>query len=191
MHQNYWSKRWQNANTPWDMGTCSPPLTAYLQQLYNQQQAILIPGAGNGYEFMWLHKNGFNNTVALDIAAEPLKNLAQQMVNLPTGSLIQQDFFAHSNTYDLIIEQTFFCALPTNKRAAYAEHMHKLLKPNGKLVGVWFNFPLNESGPPFGGSKEEYASYFKPYFKLHKIEPCYNSIKPRAGKELFLSLLKA
>ena len=99
-------------------------------------------------------------------------------------------FFDFEGSFDLIIEQTFFCALHPSLRKAYAEKMHQLLQPNGKLVGLLFDFPLTEEGPPFGGSLQEYDSYFSPLFKIDLLERAYNSIPPRAGKELFLKLLK-
>jgi len=65
--------------------------------------------------------------------------------------------------------------------------MDKLLNPNGKLVGVWFNHPLTEDMDkrPFGGSKEEYIKYLSPFFHVKSLNDCYNSYKSRAGKELF------
>jgi hypothetical protein len=46
--------------------------------------------------------------------------------------------------------------------------------------------PLNDDHPPFGGSKKEYLDYFEPYFNLLTFELAYNSIQPRAERELFL-----
>ena len=64
--------------------------------------------------------------------------------------------------------------------------MHSLLRPGGKLVGLWFNHPLDtEEKRPFGGTREEYLTYFTPYFTIKTMEDCYNSIKPRMGSELF------
>jgi hypothetical protein len=40
--------------------------------------------------------------------------------------------------------------------------------------------------PPFGGHKDEYQQLFEKKFRLKALSPCYNSIKPRAGTELFL-----
>ena len=37
-------------------------------------------------------------------------------------------------------------------------------------------------------NKKEYQNLFTPYFELRTLEACYNSIKPRQGNELFLSL---
>jgi hypothetical protein len=100
------------------------------------------------------------------------------------------DFFSHSGSYDLILEQTFFCALEPSLRPKYAQKMFSMLKPGGKLQGLLFNFSLTEVGPPFGGSIAEYIDYFSPLFKINQIEPCHNSIKPRMGNELFIDLEK-
>ena len=72
-------------------------------------------------------------------------------------------------------------------RKQYAEKMQQLLNPNGRLVGLLFNTDF-EDGPPFGGDKDEYKKYFSPYFFFKYFENCYNSIKPRAGTELFMVL---
>jgi SAM-dependent methyltransferase len=98
---------------------------------------------------------------------------------------VQSDFFDHQDSYDLILEQTFFCALSPSLRNDYVTHMHRLLKSGGKLVGLLFQFPLTESGPPFGGSATEYLDRFEPLFSIQTLETCYNSIPPRQGNELF------
>jgi thiopurine S-methyltransferase len=71
--------------------------------------------------------------------------------------------------------------------------MASLLKPNGTLAGLWFKFPLTDDleNPPFGGSKEEYLTYFEPYFTVKTLENAYNSIPPRAGRELFGIFVKS
>ncbi len=37
---------------------------------------------------------------------------------------------------------------------------------------------------------EEYRNYFKDMFSETVLEPCYNSIPPRLGSELFIHLKK-
>ena len=100
--------------------------------------------------------------------------------------LIEDNFFNHSGEYDLIVEQTFFCAIHPEHRQAYAEKVHELLKPKGKLMGLLWSVELNEKHPPFGGSKEEYHNYFDPLFNFVHFGNSYNSIQPRSGRELFL-----
>ena len=74
-------------------------------------------------------------------------------------------------------------------RKSYVQKMASLLVPGGKLVGVLFNCEF-EGGPPFGGNKEEYLTFFQPFFKIKTFETCYNSIKPRSERELFIILEK-
>ena len=65
--------------------------------------------------------------------------------------------------------------------------MNELLNPTGKLIGLLFNIPLNETHPPFGGNKDIYTSLFTKHFNLNVVEKSHNSIEPREGKELFIN----
>ena len=88
--------------------------------------------------------------------------------------------------YDIIIEQTFFCAIDKERRREYFDRMYNLLKPNGKLVGLLFDDSFSRDYPPYGGSKTEYVEYFEPYFNIKVFEVSYNSISSRKGRELFM-----
>lgn len=185
LNKTYWENLYQTQDTGWNIGHVSTPIKTYIDQLEDKSLKILIPGAGNSYEAEYLYNNGFKNLYVLDIAKQPLENLKQRVPDFPETHLLQHDFFELNNTFDLIIEQTFFCALNPDLRSQYVRKMSELMKPNGKLVGLLFDFPLTQEGPPFGGSKEEYIARFSNNFNLKTLEPSYNSIKPRAGKELF------
>lgn len=187
--QYYWTERYEKGNTGWDIGYPSTPLKTYIDQLTNKSIKILIPGAGNGYEAEYLWKQGFTNVFVLDISPEPMTAFQKRNPDFPKRQLVQEDFFQHTAQYDLILEQTFFCSfLPTDpNRYAYAEQMNALLKPKGKLVGVWFDIPLTDpmEKRPFGGEKELYLKYLTRHLKAISFERCYNSIPPRQGIELF------
>lgn len=188
---SYWESRYAAGHTGWDAGGITSPLKAYIDQLADKSLTILIPGAGNAYEAEYLHKSGFKQVFVLDIALSPLRNLKNRFPNFPQANLLHGDFFEHKGQYDLILEQTFFCALDPKLRPSYARKMHNLLKPSGRLVGLLFDAKLNEDHPPFGGNREEYFAYFKPHFQLKKLETAYNSIKPREGRELWMHLVKS
>ncbi|SDS68903.1 methyltransferase domain-containing protein [Gramella sp. MAR_2010_147] len=190
MNKDFWSSKYQKDQTGWDIGHISTPLKEYIDQLKNKNLKILIPGAGNSYEAEYLFKNGFENIWICDIAEEPIKNLKARFRDFPDAQILHEDFFKLQGRFDLILEQTFFCALPVSKRPDYAKKSHDLLQANGKISGLLFNFKLTSNGPPFGGNKEEYLTYFSPYFKINIFEPCYNSIKPRQGNELFFNFNK-
>jgi SAM-dependent methyltransferase len=199
----YWNDLYINKDSPWDMGGISAPLKEYFDQIKNKKISILIPGAGNAYEAEYLVSSGFENVYVCDFAEEPLKNLSDRCKKIKKENLLQIDFFeincqtnpvtlsSVEGQFDLIIEQTFFCALHPSLRKKYFEKMHSLLKPGGKLVGLLFNDPaLNKDKPPFGGTQEEYRTYFESLFKINVFGTCRNSIKPRAGRELFINLEK-
>ncbi|MDP1744486.1 MAG: methyltransferase [Bacteroidota bacterium] len=189
-NKEFWTARYQNNETGWDLGAPSTPLKEYIDQLKDKNLSILIPGAGNAYEAEYLFNKGFKNITVIDISSEPLKNIQKRLPDFPKENLIFGDFFDHNKQYDLILEQTFFCALDPSLREKYVEQMHKLLKPAGKLVGVVFTAPLNTEMPPFAATKEEYLALFSPKFNLKVFDTCYNSIKPREGRELFIDLEK-
>ncbi len=187
--ENYWKDRYDTGRTGWDIGSISTPLKAYFDQLKDRSLRILIPGAGNAYEARYLWENGFKNVFILDIVQDVITSFIQDNPSFPSDQAIHEDFFQHEGQYDLIIEQTFFCSFPPlkNTRAAYAKKMSQLLGQNGQLVGLWFTFPLtgDMEKRPFGGTQEEYLSYFEAHFSSCHMEPCYNSIPPRQGNELW------
>ncbi|WP_110358113.1 methyltransferase [Arenibacter sp. ARW7G5Y1] len=186
LNKDFWEKKYQLGEMGWDIGHISTPLKKYIDQLKDKNLKILIPGAGNAYELLYLLEKGFTNVFVIDIAKQPLENIKNRISDFPRNQLLEGNFFdLELDNFDLILEQTFFCALDPSLRMEYVLKMKQLLKPNGKLAGLLFNFPLTESGPPFGGSLSEYKTLFQEHFQIKILETAYNSIKPRADKELF------
>lgn len=185
-----WEARYRNEDTPWDLGSASPPLIAYLQSRGRpKRQKILIPGGGRAHDAIWGWQNGFEKLFTLDIAPAPQTKLRSAYPE-QRKKILTENFFEHQGQYDLILEQTFFCALDPKWRPAYVQKMKELLRPGGKLVGLLFDFPKTEQGPPFGGSEQEYRELFAPHFKIQTLERCYNSVPPRRNKELFFQVIK-
>ncbi len=187
--QNYWTQRYEEERTGWDIGYPSTPLKAYIDQLTDKSIKILIPGAGNAYEAEYLWESGFRNLYVMDISPIPLQAFQKRNPKFPSTQLLQENFFDHQEQYDIIFEQTFFCSfVPTDdNRFAYAEQMSNLLKPDGKLVGVWFDIPLADDMEkrPFGGDRSLYLKYLMTYLRPISFKRCYNSIPARQGNELF------
>ncbi len=182
----YWEQRIAASDTPWDIGYASPALVHHFDQLLSKNIKILIPGCGAAHEARWLLANGFNDITLLDIAPTACQQLHTKLGE--TCRIINQDFFQHQGNYDLIVEQTFFCALPNNLRTQYAAKMNTLLNENGTLVGLLFDTQFEKKGPPFGGNMAEYMVLFQPYFNEINIAPCSLSIAPRANTELWITL---
>lgn len=64
-------------------------------------------------------------------------------------SVLEEDFFNHRGEYDLIIEQSFFCAIEPELRIPYARHCHGLLRKGGKLSGSRCNHVFSFGPPPW------------------------------------------
>jgi len=190
LDKDYWQHRWEEGQTGWDIGYASTPLVNYFDRLKNKSLKILIPGAGNAYEGEYLHKKGFENTYIMDIAPGAIKSLKARFPQVPDSRIIEGDFFSLEDQFDLIVEQTFFCALNPALRPRYVSKMLNLLKPGGILAGVLFNDELFKDHPPFGGYKEDYLPLFEKKFEILHFDIARDSIKPRQGRELFIELKK-
>jgi thiopurine S-methyltransferase len=190
LDKTFWNDRYLNKDIRWDIGKVSTPIKKYIDQLKTKELKILIPGCGNAHEAEYLVQLGFKNVFLIDLSPIALSHFSKRVPDFPNNQLICDDFFKHNEQYDLIIEQTFFCAINPLLRAKYVRHSAQLLKPGGKIIGLLFDAVLNTDKPPFGGSKKEYLNYFEPYFIIDLMELAYNSIASRKGRELFINLKK-
>jgi thiopurine S-methyltransferase len=178
--KKYWNDRYNNNDIGWDIGKVSHPIKQWFDHESDISKKILIPGAGRGFEVGYAYEIGFKNVYYLDFSNSASQKFKKQFPNFPKSQIIT----------DIIIEQTFFCAISPNKRVQYINKTFELLKKNGKIIGLLFNINLNEKSPPFGGTKESYELLFKAKFDILKIETCYNSVSPRANNELWISMVK-
>ncbi len=190
LDQNFWNDRWINNETGWDIGYASPPIDEYISQYKNKDAKVLIPGCGSGHEAALLSSKGYTHITVVDISPEACQRLEKKFENHSNIQVICEDFFKLQGRFDLIIEQTFFCAIPPSMRAQYVQKAHSLLSENGKMAGVLFNKNFDKPGPPFGGSIEEYQKLFDRFFYIKKMENCYNSITPRSNTEVFIIIEK-
>jgi SAM-dependent methyltransferase len=184
LNDEYWSERFIQHQTGWDLHKASPPLKTYIDQWPDKNSRILIPGCGNAYEADYLLQKGFEHITLVDISSVLVEQLKVHFSHTSI-KVVHADFFEHEGQYDLILEQTFFCALDPALRQAYLQKMYALLPPGGKLAGLLFNRHF-EGGPPFGGTSAEYRKLFSGWLTIHTLETCYNSIPQRAENEVFL-----
>lgn len=189
--QNYWQSRWEKGATGWDVGHITPPIQTFIDQLTDKNARILVPGAGAGHEVAYLWEKGFKNTFVSEWSPTAWAQFQQRCPDFPAEQWFQGDFFDLNLSVDIVIEQTFFCAIDPEKRPNYARKMSELLekKPTSRLVGLLFNRIFEQKGPPFGGTMAEYRRYFAPFFDFEYFDICPNSIPPRQGSEIWLSLI--
>ena len=91
--------------------------------------------------------------------------------------------------YDLIVDYTFFCAIPILRRTWWAENMARLIsRENEEARLLTLMFPIEplweeNEGPPFPVNLERYQAALDPYFELVSFEENTPAIKPRRGRE--------
>lgn len=186
--QYFWDDKYKRNDIGWDLGQCSPVLKFWIDSIQDKTKSILIPGAGNAYELDYLLEKGFSSVTIVDISKELISRLKQKYLNEACVNLIQGDFFDLKGCYDIILEQTFFCAINPDLREKYVEKMNSLLVSRGLLLGVLFNKEF-EGGPPFGGTIKNYKPLFQKHFSV-EFESCSISIPARLGNEILLKAQK-
>ena len=186
---HFWNSKYEENKIGWDIGYANPIHIEYVLEHIDKSQKILIPGAGSGYEIKTLWNYGYNQVYAIDLSPLAKKRFLKQQPDFPEENYIVGDFFKMQQSFDLILEQTFFCAIDPALRSSYVEKIHEVLNPLGRLYGVLFVMPLID-GPPFGGSVKEYQHLFEEKFEIIQIKKNTKSIPTRLGKEIIIELLK-
>ena len=93
LNKAYWEDRYEKNILGWDAGAVTTPLKEYIDQIEDKNLKILVPGAGNGYEVVYLWEQGFKNTYVVDLATQPLQRIREKLPEFPQNQLIQEDFF--------------------------------------------------------------------------------------------------
>ncbi|WP_438479972.1 methyltransferase domain-containing protein [Oleiharenicola lentus] len=180
----YWDKRYASGQTPWDFGGVPVDLGNFLQRSLTPR--VLIPGCGSGHEVKAFIAAGYDVT-ALDISPVAVER-AKRTVGAALAHCVQLgDFFTHDlapESFDLIYERTFVCALTPDRRTAYRDRCAQLLKRGGSLTGYfYYQNTAPDAGPPFGFAWGEADELFSRYFILTKDVEVNDSLPLFAGRE--------
>lgn len=181
-----WDARWQDRNTPWDLGGVTPALISWLPEQDLQGRDVLVPGCGRGHDAHYFSKLGAKVT-AVDFAASALEAARQTYPNSAV-TWCEADVTAlpFEGAFDLVWEYTCFCALKPHQRQLYLENVQKALKPGGRFIGFTFLKVNKPEGPPFAIDPKLLRSMLEQYFTIEAFEaPASRSIKPRRGAEIW------
>ena len=191
MSAEAWEARYQNADTPWDLGAPTPQLLQLSKMgLFPAGSQVLVPGGGRSYDAIALAQAGCQTTV-VDFALCAGDFFLTEAARLGLQSnchFYARDFFSlsrdgyHQSRYDYIWEYTFYCAIDPSLRENYFSQMAALLAPQGKLIGLFFPTDNRAGGPPFAITLEEIKDLASKYFTIEFQTPEL-SVTPRAGKE--------
>ena len=177
-----WNQRYVEGRTGWDLGG-PPPALVRVIAAQAPGRRVLVPGAGRGHDAIAWAEAG-HQVVAIDFA--PLAVAAARENAAARGLVIEvreADIFALpgelAGSFDLVWEQTCFCAIPTERRGDYVQAMAAVLKPGGRIVALLWNHGRT-GGPPFDVRREDVEGLFPPAFVVERIEAVPDSA---AGRE--------
>src|SRR5690606_8627042 len=74
LSQCEWENRYQQGQTPWDLGTVSPPFVDVYNRRRLKPGRLAIPGSGPGHEAVYFASRGFDVT-AFDVAPSACRAL--------------------------------------------------------------------------------------------------------------------
>lgn len=179
-----WDQAYQENFTPWDKGQPSPPLVEWFSR-NEVSGSVLVPGCGVGHDVMHLVSLGID-AMGLDIAPTAVER-AKATYPEHAERFVVADLFSFRGQFDAVVEHTCLCALPPEWRERYRDVVAFLLKPGGRLIGVFFINPEmdpGETGPPFGISPDELTALFGSRFDLIESQMPGAAYAGREGREL-------
>ncbi len=183
---DYWTKRYQNKETQWDLGVPAQALKSIMPQLKLSSQRIAVLGAGTCEDAAYLASLGHFVT-AIDFSGEAIARARLKFSQLERLKFVECDIFhlpaSLDQSFDLVFEHTCYSAVDPMKRSQLVKIWNRLLAPTGHLLGVFFTIDKRQ-GPPFGASEWELKKRLDKYFRLLYWTRWREENYPRAGQEL-------
>lgn len=182
-----WEERYQTGETGWDLGGPPPALVALIEDLGETGLRVLVPGAGRAHDAIAWARAGHHVT-AVDYApsavAAAQANAAEAGVQLTVAEVDLFDLPASFiGAFDLVWEQTCYCAILPKQRDAYVAAMAQVLHPGGRFFGLLWNHGKPD-GPPFDVTPEDVRERFPPAFEVVRTDPVRQSVPSRENEFL-------
>ncbi len=158
-----WLQRWQNQDTPWNLGRAHPRLDELLRMASGHaslptQGRCLIPCCGHAHDAAALVHLGFTAT-GVDIVPEAIAAATSLYGDLPGLSLLKTDFFSFRDPqgFHFIFDRASLCAMPPDLWAPYVAACAANLPAGGLWMGAFFSERKTkpEAGPPFAISHQD------------------------------------
>ncbi len=187
-----WSEHYAAGDTPWDLGAPHPELSTRLQDGRlappHAGASALVPGAGRAHDALALARRGWRVT-ALDLVAELGSSVAPALERLE-GTFIAGNAleFQAKEPFDLIWDDTFFCAIEPSERVSWGRRAAELLRPGGRYAALVFPVgkPVEEGGPPHGMDEAALAAALGPLFRVQESGPVSRAVPKRTWREHWL-----
>ena len=187
----FWSRRYEEGHTPWDLGGPHPELRARLEadclgrRRLGHGVRCLVPGCGRGHDALALARAGWRVT-ALDLV-DVLGEARRRELEALGGRFLETDFLAYQAEppYEAAWDHTFFCALPLERRPDWGRAMARLLGYRSRLHVLLFpvDRSLEAGGPPWRTTLEDVQEALGEAFRTLLHEPVAHPGAGRAWRE--------
>ena len=187
-----WERHYETDDLGWDLGEVAPPFVRLWKEMKISPCKAIIPGCGRGHEAIFLAERGFQIT-AVDYTQGAIGLLEKALLkkNL-SGEVLRQDFFLldsyYNDRFDLMLENTFFCAINPGMRQKYVVTAGRVLRSGALFVGLFYETD-KEGGPPFNTRKRDIEEHFSEQFAIETLGKTSYSAEQRKGKE-WLAIFK-
>ena len=192
----FWNDLYEQKKDKWNLNSPTPAFVEWENNnKSNDSLNICIPGCGTSEDVLYFANSGYN-VYAFDFSKYATDYLINKTKNLNLNiNIMNVDFFTIQNKYkdffDIILEYTFFCAIHPCKREKYIDVCSKILKNNGRFVGIFLPLKdVEDNNPPFTVSIDEVLKQFSHSFYLQKKYYPVNSVGRRKGNEIFVEFIK-
>lgn len=180
-----WEERYRTGDTPWDRGAASPGLVDFLA-VEPVRGTVLVPGCGLGFDVRALATTA-DRVVGLDIAQSAVRG-ARKFESIGGEEYVQGDLFTLpqrlTGIFDWVFEHTCFCAIDPGRRPDYVSSVAQALKPDGRLLAVFYLDPEAGEGPPFPTTPAELDALFGGSFVPLQIWRPAHTYPGREGREI-------
>lgn len=192
LNATFWEEKYQDGATRWDLGQPAPPFVRLLTSSEPPLPGrIAVLGAGRGHDALLFAEHGFE-VVAFDFAPSAIEaGIEAARSRGLSAQFLQRDIFAlgaeFKSSFDYVLEHTCFCAINPDQRSEYVNVMRSILRPGGKLIGLFWAHERAD-GPPFGVAIEALHQHFSSSFDFLSLELAPDSVESRRGEEYLACL---
>lgn len=169
-----WNRRYQEADTPWDMRIPSRELTRVLDDGLIRGRTALELGCGTGTNAVLLAERGFQVT-AVDgapLAIERARQLAQfngVAVDFMEGDVcVLPDL---EKTFDFLFDRGCFHCVRLVNAAGYLETVRRCTHPGSQFLVLTGNANETREGGPPRLHEQELRADFEPLFEVLDLRP--------------------